>query len=278
MIQNKALLAQLSISQWTARKQDKSVTAEVEQRHGAHDSGKFNKLLVNKELLDPISKLVSKARDIHYNLTLPWSDAGPRLLPSALFTKYTDTFRDLRSEFENAVNTAVQAYPSEVQAARNRLGTMYQPGDYPGQSELYEKFAIKVDFTPVPNGDDFRLSIDKDAQDELKRSVTYAVHDRQEQAVKATYSRIEDVVSKIEERLSQPEAIFKDSLILNAIELCTVLDGLNITDDPKITSLCQEIKDKLTMPPSVLRSRPDVRKTTAEHAREIKLRIQSCGQ
>jgi len=65
-IQNKAMLVTLSISQWTARKQDKSVTAEVETAHGAHDSGKFNKLLVAKELLEPITKLTAKIRESHH--------------------------------------------------------------------------------------------------------------------------------------------------------------------------------------------------------------------
>ena len=39
MIQSRAMLANLSISQWTARKYDKSVSSEVEKAHAAHDAG-----------------------------------------------------------------------------------------------------------------------------------------------------------------------------------------------------------------------------------------------
>lgn len=268
-LQTKAMLAQLSISMWTGRKADKKVTTEVEQKHGAHDAGKFNKVLVDKALLEPISKLSSKARDYHYHMTLAWSDSGPRILPSALFAEYTQTMRGMKTEFEKQVDTLVRAYPNEVQAARVRLGTMYEPGDYPDPAEMYGKFAIKTEFMPVPDGDDFRVAVSEDDRAELSRSVREGVQARLSSAVTATYSRIREVVSKIEERLSVPDAIFKDSLITNALELTQVLNGLNITDDQVITDICQDIKNYLLMPPSVLRSRADVRAITAAHAGRI---------
>jgi hypothetical protein len=268
-LQTKAMLVQLSISQWTGRKADKKVTSEVEQVHGAHDSGKFNKILVAKELLDPIAKIAGRARDYHYHLTLAWSDSGPRILPSALFAEYTTTFRGLKAEFEKAVNTMVASYPVEVQAARNRLGTMYEPDDYPDPGDMYMKFNLKTEFMPVPDGDDFRVSVGEDDRQLLADSVRESVNTRLAAAVTATYSRIRDVVSKIEERLSVPGAIFRDSLITNAIELCQVLDGLNITDDPVITDICKDIRDHLLMPPSLVRTNSSTRQATAEQATRI---------
>jgi hypothetical protein len=146
---------------------------------------------------------------------------------------------------------------------------MYDPGDYPDPGTLRDKFSINVEFTPMPDAQDFRIDVSNEALDELRTSVTQAVAERQHQAVKACYARIQDVVSKIYERLSVPDAIFKDSLITNAIELCQVLDGLNITDDPGITAICQEIRAKLLMPPSTLRNSMTIRARTASAAQEI---------
>lgn len=272
-LQTKAMLAQLSISQWTASKQDKRATGEVEATHGAHDAGRFNKRLVAKELLEPISKIATKARDTHYHYTLIRSDSGPRILPSELFAEYTAAFRNLKAQFETAVDKMVLEYPIEVQAARVRLGTLYEPGDYPDPSDMKGRFALKLEFSPVPDGDDFRVSVGETDRQQLAESVRESVASRQAAAVIATYSRIRDVVSKIEERLSTPDAIFKDSLITNAIELCQVLDGLNITDDPAITSICQDIREHLRMPPSTLRSSPNIRLLTAEHAHRILERL-----
>lgn len=268
-IQNRAMLATLSISAWTARKQDKKVSAEVEAAHGAHDAGKYNKMLVNKALLDPITKLAARIRESHYYSTHNWSDSGARLLPSKLFAAYTDKLRAFRAEFDNTVHTMLGAYPAEVQAARTRLGSMYEPGDYPDVSELKERFSVNIEFTPVPSGDDFRIDLDKESQDLLRASVTAGVAKRQAEAVKATYARVRDVVSKIEERLSIPDAIFKDTLISNAQDLCLVLDGLNISDDPVLTEIAANIREHLDGPPSMLRNGPISRYQAAEHARRI---------
>lgn len=269
MLQNKAMLATLSISAWTARKQDKKVSAEVETAHGAHDAGRYNKMLVNKALLDPVSKLTGKIREYHYAMTLPWADSGARLLPSKLFMDYSSAVRSFRDQFTKLVKDLQAAYPAEVQAARTRLGSMYDPDDYPDPSDLFGKFGIALDFTPVPDAADFRVDVGKEAQDELRESVTQGVAARQAGAVKATYARIHEVVSKIEERLSLDNAIFKDSLIDNANELCVVLDALNITNDPVITALAKRIRTELVMPPSLLRQNPVARQRVALAARDI---------
>lgn len=263
------MLASLSISQWTARKQDKGVTAEVEAKHGAHDAGKFNKALVNKGLLEPISRIVGKGREAHYHVTLPWSDNNERILPSKLFMEYTTTFRGLKSEFDQAVATMVQQYPAEVQAARNRLGSMYNPGDYPDPADIAAKFSFEVVFMPIPSAADFRVDVSKETQDELKESVTKAVVQRQAKAVISCYARLREVVSKLEERLSDPKAMFKDSLVTNISDEVRIMDGLNIMDDPKLKSITVAISDDLLVSPQTLRDNPSTRERVANSARVI---------
>lgn len=269
MIQTQAMLATLSISQWTARKQDKAITAEVEKAHAAHDAGRFNKLLVSKALLDPIAKLAGQVRDYHYSVTLPWSDTGARLLPSKLFMAYTDKLRTFRQEFERLVQAMVHQYPTEVQAARNRLGTMYNPGDYPEPWQLKDRFQIALDFTPVPSAQDFRLDVSAEAQDELRASVTAAVAAKQAQAVKATFARVREVVSKIAERLSDDKAVFKDSLIDNARDLCDVLDALNITGDEQLADVQRMVQNELIVSPFALRNDLTLRREVARRANAI---------
>ena len=272
MIQNRAMLARLCISQWAARKHDKSVSAEVEKAHSAHDAGRYNKMLVNKSLLDPISKLAGAIRQYHYAQTLPWNDGGDRLLPSALFMGYTAEIRRFKTEYQALVRTLVAAYPAEVQAARNRLGTMYCPDDYPETCELHNKFDIAVEFIPVPDAKDFRVDVSEETAQEIRDQITESVNARQTQAVKDCYRRVHDVVSKLYERLSVEDAVFKDSLISNARDLMSVLPGLNITQDPELDTLHQEI-NALLVSPQTLRTDPVARKATADAADAILSRL-----
>lgn len=269
MIQSKAMLATLSISAWTARKQDKKVSAEIEAAHSAHDAGRFNKLLINKALLDPITKLAGQVREYHYFNTLAWADSGARLLPTKLFIAYSAEIRKFKDQFSKLVLDFKADYPAEVQAARARLGTMYRPEDYPEAWQLDDRFSINLEFTPVPDAQDFRVDVSAEAQDELRASVTQAVALRQAEAVKATFVRVRDVVSKIADRLSKDDPIFKDTLITNAEDLCTVLDALNITSDPQITQVREAILTHLLVSPSELRANQLLRKRVARMASEI---------
>lgn len=272
MLQEKAMLAQMTIRQWTARKQDKKVTAEVETQHGAHDAGRFNKDLVSKALLEPIRTLMGAARDKHYDMTHAWNDNGQRLLPSTLFMEYTTMARTARTALDGLKRTLAVQYPIEVQAARVRLGSMYNPEDYPSPMDILDKFDITVDFNPVPAAADFRVDVGNEAVEEIKANITHNVVLKQAKAIEATYARIREVVSKVEERLSDEKAIFKDSLITNVSDLRKVLQGLNITNDPLITELYDDMAT-LIEPPGQLRSNKYLRAQVAQRAHAVLSKI-----
>ena len=273
MLQDKAMLASLNISCWGARKQDKKVTAEVEAKHGAHDSGKFNKVLVDKALLEPINNVISRARTTHYRYTLPWTDDGRRILSGKSFGPCTTEIRTLKSEFEAAVRAMLKQYPLEVQAARNRLGSMYDPGDYPDPADLASRYSFELNFEPVPDGNDFRVDVGDEALAELRTSVTNTVVQRQSKAMESCYARLKEVVEKVSQRLSDPTAIFKDSLIQNVVDECVVMDGLNLTGDEKLSQLVTDIQAQLVVAPSVLRTNLERRAKVAAAASQLLLRI-----
>ena len=208
-------------------------------------------------------------RKYHYANTLPWNDSGDRLLTSVLFMGYTDQIREYKRQFAKKVSELAAAYPTEVQAARNRLGSMYDPGDYPDVSELYGRFDISIEFMPVPDAKDFRVDVSDEAADEIRNQITESVNLRMNEAVKDCYRRVREVVSKIHERLSIEDATFRDTLIENARDLMVVLPGLNITDDPVLAALHAEITELLMVEPTTLRNSPTKRKETADAADAI---------
>ena len=96
---------------------------------------------------------------------------------------------------------------------------------------------------------------------------------RQAKAMESCYARLRDVVSKFEERMVRPDAIFKDSLITNIKDECTIMDGLNISNDPELTALVKDIADQLIIPPSVLRTNAIKRESAAVAATVLLQRI-----
>lgn len=273
MLQNRAMLANLTIHQWTARAYDKSVSSQVEKVHGAKDAGRFNKLLVDKAALEPMSKVASATRDYHYQVTLPWGDNGDRLLPAKLYLDYTKNIRKFVNDFDKCANAFAVGYPALVQAARNHLGTMYCADDYPSAPDIRSRFSVSTGFTPVPDAKDFRVDVQKDLADEIRVSINQVVAQRQSQAVADLRRRIREVVSKIEEKLSITGCVFRNSLIENCRDLSNLIPSLNVTDDSELSALHEDIRDRLLVDPDRLRNSPLTRAQTASAAREILSRL-----
>lgn len=269
-LQTQAMLVTLSVSCWTGRVQDKKVSAEVEQSHGAIDAGRYNKLLVDKHHMDPLVQFAGKVRQYHYKMTLPWMDNGARLLPSALFMEYSAEIRSLTSQYEQIVDKFIAMYdPTLIQAARQRLGTMYDPDDYPPGTDLRDKFCITTDIIPVPDGQDFRVDVGDAERTRISRQISEAVGARQKQAELDAWERCRSVVTTIQTRLSAPKPIIRESLIDNASELVRLLPGLNVSGNPKLQEVCDAIALRLIVNPDVLRNSSTARKRAADAATTI---------
>lgn len=269
-LQSKTMLVTLSVSCWTARKQDKKVSAEVEKSHNARDAGRYNKVLVDKAHLDPLTSYAGQIRTFHYKMTLPWMDNGARLLPSMLFMEYTAELRKMKIEYENLVNKFVSLYNSQlIQKARVRLGTMFDPEDYPLGSDLFAKFGVETDIMPVPSGSDFRVDVAESERARIVSDISSKVAERQSAATRDAWFRISDAVGLIAARLGAEKSIIRDSLIDNTRDLARLLPGLNINADPLMEQVCQLITDNLLVDPERLRRSATLRRSTALSAQQI---------
>lgn len=271
-LQDRAMLATLNISQWTNRKHDKSVSAEVERNHQAKDAGRYNKQLVDKASLEMISKVASAARAYHYKVTLPWGDNGDRLLPGALFLNYRQEIVKYKSSFDDEVLNFIRRYPMLVNDARQRLGSLYVATDFPPVNEMRERFSINTSFSPVASGNDFRVELNEEYVDQIKREINERNAELQKQSVADCWTRVRTVVTNIHERLSKADSTFRDSLIDNARDLLDVLPALNIMGDPELTQIEQDVRD-LLVAPQALRTDLTLRQETAKKAEELLARM-----
>lgn len=262
-IQNTSLIVSMSVSQWTGRKLDRKITDEVNKEHNASsDAGRYNKLLISKEHTDPIQKIASASRTFHYENTLPWGDNNERLLPAANYFTYIAEVNKLKGEFQVAVTAFLRNYDSVIEEAKSRLNGMFNAKDYPSRSDIEDKYGFKTTFMPVPS-DDFRVSLSADEVSKLREAVNSEITNRLSEAVKDTWERIKDQLTRMKDRLKDDETVFRDSLFDNLKELVDLLPKLNITNDVNIAKVCVDMKG-LIADPNTVRSNPSVRSQKAE--------------
>ena len=138
-IASSAMLVELNISTWTARKLDKKVSAEVDLAKGTKTSAvNVNKnLLAGTGFLDTITKYAANARAWHISQTLPWSDNGLRLLPITNFITYKEQLNTLESNFNALVEKFLVAYPNLISASATLgRGSSCRAGSRPSRRGL----------------------------------------------------------------------------------------------------------------------------------------------
>ena len=271
-LHEQAMLVNLNISMWDARKYDKVATHDVETKHGANDAGRFNKLLIDRTALDPLVKVSGAARQHHYKLTLPWGDNGDRLLPSKMYFKYTSDMRTFKNKIEKAAEEFVALYPSLVQAARKRLGTLYDPRDYPSATDVRKRFGMEMSFMPVPAAQDFRVDVAAEDAQLIKADITRIVDERQKAAVIDLHARAKEMVVRVHTRLSSEKPIIHDTLMTNLEGLVGLVSAFNTHKDPELVQLEDDLRT-LIRKPEQLRARPEVRSKTLEAANDVITRM-----
>jgi hypothetical protein len=275
MIQERAMLVKLNISQWTGRKKDKKITKETNAFYGASDaSGYYSKALIPKQAVKPISQVVSTARAFHYENTLPWGDNGERLLPSKNYLDYTRKMHEFANQFDDQVRIFLEAYPELISRAKQTLNQMFDEQDYPDIHKLETRFAFATQITPVPSAEDFRVDLAQEEVSAIRQQIEHQAQKAQADAMASLWQRLYDVVSKMADRLDEEGAVFRDSLVNNIKDLAALLPRLNIAEDPDLERLGNYVSQRLcTVPPDVLRKDPAVRKETADQANAVLRRM-----
>jgi hypothetical protein len=269
-ITEKAILATLNIGQYTGKKQDKKAERSVENTFNAHDAGTYRKATIAKEALDDVSKLVNEIRTYFYTQTLPWTDEGKRLKGMEGFLEFTAKLREYETLFSEKANQFTANYPDLIEEAKNRLNGLFNPKDYPTPQEIRTKFYFDVHFDPIAENGDIRVDIQQDTLDQLNADLDKRMNDGIAQAMKDPYIRLHDAIKHAQEKLSDPKAIFRDSLIDNIVDLIKILPSLNVTNDPTLDKLREEASEKLTRyDADTLRESPNCRKETADEAEAL---------
>ena len=189
-LNDRALLVQLNISQWTARKYDKKATQKVADDNGVLESvGRYNKsLLPMNDQLDLVHRKANAIRSEFYDNTLPWGIEGTQLLPTANYLEFMTRFRKYRSEWEVLVTTFTLNYSDYIDDARRTLGPMFDSKDYPSSSHIETKFKMDLAVFPVPTND-FRVQIAGDELSRIQQDVERRVQEASASAMKDVSKR-----------------------------------------------------------------------------------------
>lgn len=244
-ITSSSLLVEMNISVWGASKLDKTASEQVtDDNHASKDAAKVSKnLMAGTTLRKEIADFAAQCRLWHNTRTLPWSDKGPRLLPTSLFLDYKAEVNIRRDKFNAMTDEFLREYPALVQTAFNYLGDMANSNDYPSIEALRDKFGFRLVFTPLPDSGDFRLDVPAQALEEMRKEYDAAFDKRVAAAMQEPWDKLHKLLTDMSAKLTEVEATDNDdsnkkryhgTLVTNATSMVEMLRHMNITNDPKL--------------------------------------------
>jgi hypothetical protein len=247
MITDRAMLAAVHISIWTAVKHDRKVSSDVAHQHGAHQgAGRYNKqLLRGADTLEELRTLAGQFRQYFYKVTLPWSDEGPRLLPGDFYYELMAKMREFEAAFEEGVESFLRVYPQYIEQVKPELNGLFREEDYPPVEKLRKKFAIKLEILPIQSGADFRVQMSAEERSRVERQIDADVREHLSRGTEDLWKKLRDVVSHMVDRLNEPESRFHASMVGNVLELVEVLPRLNVNGDPDLDRFANEVRRTL---------------------------------
>jgi hypothetical protein len=247
MITEKAMLAAVHISVWTAVKHDRKVSREVADQHGAHQgAGRYNKqLLHGAAKLEELRTLAGQIRQYFYKVTLPWSDEGFRLLPANFYFDLMARMREFEASFDAAVDGFLRVYPEYIGQVRPELNGLFREEDYPSPEKLRTKFGVKLEVLPIPTGSDFRVEMSAEEQARVAREIDANVRESLMRGTEDLWKRLREVVAHMVERLNEPESRFHGSLVTNVLDLVELLPRLNVNGDADLNRFAEQAKERL---------------------------------
>lgn len=268
-----AVLANLTISVYTGRKQDKRTSEEVAAAKNAGSNravSTYKSLFADSDELREITSQAAYIRTMHYKLTLPWEDMGPRLLPTAQLFDYQKKMGDAIEAFDNAVAKFLNRYDNLVSVAAFKLGDLFDRDEYPSRDELAHKFKVYVGFAPLPTSGDFRLDIESEVMDELAEKYEKAATERVNAAMNDAWNRLHETLTHMSEKLrertkDEKQVRIHPTLVENALEVASLLSSLNITNDPALERARKSLEKALSnVDVEDLRESPELKAQTKE--------------
>lgn len=270
------LIVRLTLACWEGKKNADDIAAEVaDSKRADRGTAKVSKVMLPGGTGSELALLRSQldaARAYHYANTLRWISKGEQLISQMHFFTYKEAMSTFEQRCRAALEVFVEAYPQRMQEARVALGDMYNEEDYPTVAEIRARFRFKTVLYPVPRANQLARVIGED----LAAQTAQEVNDAFKSAMTDAFERLHKAVAHAHAKLADPDGVFRNSLTGNLKELAEILPALNVTQDPRLTELVEDLNRALAgRSPDDLREDQRVRASAAHDYEAILKKMKS---
>lgn len=240
-----SVLLTLSISTWDANRQDRRASQDVANANNVTDQRlcRLRKSLLPKsESITKLAAVVRAARTFHYENTHVWMHDGPRILTRANFDTYMVQMRTHKAAFDAAVLNLMAEYDDLKDKAREVLGQLYDPADYPVRESLYSRYSFDMSVQPMPvSANLLDLGLESAEAQELREKLERDMADVVARANRRNWDDLYQRLEKLYQKLSDEKGHVMEETIEAVRKLAEMLPRMNIAGDPNLDILSSNL-------------------------------------
>jgi hypothetical protein len=222
-----------------------------------------------------VAAVRSEASTYWRNVTLPFPEAGIRLLPQNSLGLFAQTMQTYRERLQEAARELAGQYDTMKSEAERRLGTLYNASDYP--TTLDGLFDLEVTY-PAIEPPQYLVSLHPEVYQQEQARVRERFENAVELAEQAFATELQRLTAHLAERLTglhdgQPK-VFRDSAVENLREFFERFRRLNIRSSPELDMLVEEAQQVITgIEPQQLRDSVRLRQMVARDFEQIQASV-----
>lgn len=275
---DKTLLVKLTIRRASLTRRDDTVTHAIQQQYGDQSLTAVTKLFRDKRSpIYSIMQSVSEVYQYHKEHTLPYVDAGPRILPVDSYFEYTQEMRNRISTVDALLQKWMPHYDQLVQddiLYRNggQPTGRAAKGDYPSESEFRQRMSFDLRFQPMPDAKHFLFDLSDEDEKAFERSMDEAAALARNDTINRMMEPLQHLVNKLSVPIKGEGGVFRDSAVENILEGCRMARKLAIDPPAELTARIDELEQlakNFAFNPSALRERPEAREAARDKLKAI---------
>ncbi len=251
----------------------KSLSSEQKTQAAESFGAEGKAISAGKRLIDTKHEAYKTLTSLKSQITRYWKEnslafpgePGVRLIKQDRIAEFDSAFQRYQTELSAAVRQLDDHYSELKEAARIRLGALFDMSDYP--SSLEDEFGVTWDF-PSIEAPEYLRQLNPEVYAEQARRVSERFDHAVEIAEQAFIEQLDRLVNHLAERISGTEdgrpKIFRDSAIHNFGEFFTKFRELNVSSNEQLDSLvvrCEQLVNGVQ--PQQLRDNESLRRSLA---------------
>ena len=241
----------------------KSQAAEAFDADSASISAGKRLIDVKHDAWKALTSIKSQATKYWKDNSLPYPETGLRLIRQNRIEDFNSTFEHFREQLEAGVRMFDEQFAEIKEAARVRLGSLFDASDYP--SSIEDEFQIQWDF-PSVDPPDYLRRLNPEVYAEQSRRVSQRFDEAVELAESAFVEELDRLVNHLASRLAGDDdgkpKIFRDSAVTNMSEFFARFRELNIRSNDQLDGLVQRCESLMQgVQPQSLRDNDTLRRS-----------------